>query len=89
MHIQLPQEFIVRREMLALQDFGRSLLERIGAGEVILAKHRVAKQRDQWPRMIEVVWHERPYLIYERDLTEQAEPVGQTKEGPPRSMFAS
>jgi hypothetical protein len=35
--MQLPGEFVVRREIQAIQHFGQSMLERIPLGEVILA----------------------------------------------------
>ena len=38
MEIELPQEFIVRREIYAIQLFGRNLLEQIPPGAVILAE---------------------------------------------------
>ena len=68
--MQLPEEFVLRSEIHAIQNFGQSLLERIPVGEVILADcHSI------YARMIDVVWQERRYLVFERDLTERAEPV--------------
>jgi hypothetical protein len=82
--MQLPQEFVVRSEIHAIQHFGPSLLERIPRGEVILAD-----RPSPYPRMIEAVWHEKRYLIFERDLKERAEPVGNpTEEDPPEQLLA-
>jgi len=82
---QFPQEFIVRREVHAIQHFGQSLLEPIPAGEVILAECP-----SHYARMIEVVWHQKRYLVFDRDLTERAEPLRKsTEEDPLQSMFAS
>jgi hypothetical protein len=85
MEFQLPQEFIVRREIHAIQHFGQSLLEPIPAGEVILAECP-----SNYARMVEVIWHRQRYLVFDRDLTERAEPLRKsTEEDPLRSMFAS
>ena len=85
MEFELPQEFIVRREIHAIQHFGQSLLEPIPAGEVILAD-----RPSHYAKMIEVVWHERRYLVFDRDLTERAEPLRKsTEEDPTEAMFAS
>lgn len=84
MEIQLPQEFVVRREVHAIQHFGQSLLERIPPSEVIRADRPA-----MYPRMIEVVWQERRYLIFVRDLTERAEPVRKPiDEDPPERVVA-
>jgi len=70
MQIQYPEKFIVCREIHTIQHFGQSLLEPIPAGEVILAE-----RPSSYPRMIEAVWQERRYLIFERDLRERTEPA--------------
>jgi len=85
MEFALPQEFIVRREIHATQHFGQSSLEPIPASEVILAE-----RLSNYARMIEVVWHQKRYLVFDRDLTERAEPLRKsTEEDPTQAMFAS
>jgi hypothetical protein len=68
MDIQLPQEFVLRREVSAIQLFGRSLLERIPPNAVILADRPAAHVR-----MIEAIWKEKRYIVFLRDLEERAE----------------
>lgn len=70
MDIPLPQEFVILREFHAIQHFGNSRIEPIPAGEGILAE-----RPSNYARMVEVVWRNRPYLVFERDLTECAEPL--------------
>ena len=85
MEFELPQEFVVRREIHAIQHFGQGLLEPIPAGEVILAE-----RPSHYARMVEVNWHQSQYLVFDRDLTERAEPLRKsTEEDPLVSMFAS
>jgi len=85
MEFELPQEFIVRREIHAIQHFGQSLLEPIPAEEVILAD-----RPSHYARMIEVVWQQRRYLVFDRDLTERAEPLRKfSEDDPTQTMFAS
>jgi len=85
MEFELPQEFVVRREIHAIQYFGQGLLEPIPAGEVILAE-----RPSHYARMVEVNWHQSQYLVFDRDLTERAEPLRKsTEEDPLPSMFAS
>lgn len=69
MHIQLPQEFVLRREVGAIQLFGRNRIERIPPDAVIFAD-RVSTHA----RMIEVVWNEQRYIVFQRDLEERAQP---------------
>ena len=83
--MQLPEEFVVRREIHAIQHYAHSLLEPIPPGEVILADCH-----SMYARMIEVVWQERRYLVFDRDLTERAEPVRKSvDEDPPERIWAS
>jgi len=83
MEFQFPQEFIIRREVHAIQHFGQSLLEPIPAGEVILAEGP-----SSYARMIEVVWQDKRYLVFDRDLTERAEPVKKpAEEDPPERVW--
>ena len=83
--MQLPEEFVVRREIHAIQHYGHSLLEPIPPGEVILAE-----RASMYARMIEVVWQERRYLVFDRDLTERAEPVRRpVEDDPPERLSAS
>jgi len=85
MNIQLPQEFVLRREVYAIQHFGRSLLERIPPDAIILAD-----RLSTHARMIEVVWKEKRYIVFERDLEERAEPWGIPQdEDPPSGLTAS
>ena len=76
--MQLPREFILRREICAIQLFGRNLLERIPPDAVILADCPSA-----YKRMIEVVWQERRYAVFERDLRERTEPVKKLQDEDP------
>jgi hypothetical protein len=42
-----------------------------------------------YSRMIETVWKDRRYLVFERDLKERAESVRKpTEEDPPEQMWA-
>ena len=68
--IQLPQEFVVRREVYAFPLFGRGALDCIPAGSVVLASCRSTH-----PRMIEVIWQEKHYIVFERDLQDHMEPL--------------
>jgi hypothetical protein len=68
--IQLPQEFVVLEEIFVFQLFGRNALERIPPGAVVLATHR-----SKHKRMIEVIWQEKRYVVFERDLQERMEPL--------------
>lgn len=70
MEIDLPQKFVLRRQVYAFQLFGRQLLERIPAEAVI-----VAESPSMYSSMIEVAWEQRRYLIFERDIRELAEPL--------------
>jgi len=76
--MQFPQDFIIRRELHAIQHFGQSLLEPISAGAIIRAERQSA-----YSRMIEAIWNDKPYLIFERDLTERTEPVEKPVEDSP------
>lgn len=76
--MNLPQEFVVRREIHVIQHFGQSLFEAIPPGEVILAN-----RPSNYARMIEIVWQEKRYLIFARDLAERAEPLRKSVEDPP------
>jgi hypothetical protein len=80
--LDLPQEFVVQREIHAIQHFGQSLYETIPPGEVILAD-----RPSNYARMIEIVWQEKRYLIFARDLAERAEPLGKSvEEDPPERV---
>jgi len=80
MKFQFPQEFIVRRELYAIQHFGQSRLEPIPAGAFIIAERQSA-----YARMSEVVWQGQLYLVFDRDLAERAEPARKSTQ----FMFAS
>ena len=64
--LQLPQEFIVRVEVYG---FGPNL-ERIPPDSVVLAL-----SRSTYKRMIEIVWQEKRYIVFERDLHERMWPL--------------
>jgi len=55
--MQFPQEFIIRREVQAIQHLGQNRLESISEGEITLAESRSA-----YSRMIEAVRQESPHL---------------------------
>ena len=83
MEIDLPQKFVLRRKAYAFQLFGRQLLERIPGGALILAE----RHSSDYVSMIEVVWEERRYLVFERDLRELTEPLSKRpEEDPPGDM---
>lgn len=67
---QLPQEFVVQREVYTFPLLGRSVLECIPPGAVVLASRRSTHKR-----MIEVTWQEKRYVVFERDLQERMEPL--------------
>lgn len=68
--LQLPQNFVVRREVYVFQLFERSALKRIPPDTVILVSHRSTHKR-----MIEVIWEEKWYVAFERDVHERMEPL--------------
>ena len=63
-----PLEFVLCDEICAIQLFGRNRLECIARGSVI-----IAEQASTYARMIEIVWREKRYLVFERDLEERAQ----------------
>jgi len=75
----LPREFIVRREVYAIQFFGRNLLERIPPDAVVLAD-----RPSPYKCMIEVVWQGRRYVVFERDLRERTEPAKKPEDEDPQ-----
>lgn len=68
--LQLSQNFVVRREVYVFQLFERSALQRIPPNTVIFASHRSTHKR-----MIEVIWQEKWYIVFERDVHERMEPL--------------
>lgn len=68
--MQLAQELILSREICAIQLFGHGLLERMPAGSIILVD-----SPSTYARMVEVVWHQRRYIVFQRDLEERTEPA--------------
>jgi len=84
MHIRLPQEFVTRRELGAIQLFGHNRIERIPPDAIILAD-----RPSTHARMIEVVWNEKRYIVFQRDLEERAEPCNPQEEDPPSDFVAS
>jgi hypothetical protein len=82
--LRLPQEFVTRRVVGAVQLFGRNRIERIPPDAVILA-HRPSTHA----RMIEVTWNEKRYVVFQRDLEERAEPRNPQQEDPPSDLVAS
>jgi hypothetical protein len=81
---RLPQEFVLRRGVYATQLFGQNSLERIPPDTVILAD-----RPSTHARMIEVVWNEKRYVVFQRDLEERAEPRNPQQEDPPSDLVAS
>jgi hypothetical protein len=67
---ELPQKFIVLSEVYAFRLYGRSVLACIPAGAVVLASCRSTHKR-----MIEVIWQEERYVVFERDLQERMSPL--------------
>jgi hypothetical protein len=69
--MHFPQEFVLQREILAVQLFGdgqgHAHMEQI-PGEA----HLVADCPSQYARMIEILWQDRRYIAFERDLEERA-----------------
>jgi hypothetical protein len=84
MDMRLPQEFVVRREVVAVQLFGRNRIERIPPDAVILAD-----RHSTYARMIEVVWNDKRYVVFQRDLEECAQPCNPQEEDPPSDCAAS
>ena len=74
MYFQLPQEFVLRSEVCAIQLFGRNLLECIPPSTVILAD-----RPSTHTRMIEVLWKQKRYIVFQRDLEELANLVSLNK----------
>jgi len=68
--IQLPQEFVALRDVYVFQLFGRNGLEPIPPGAVILAA-----RHSSYVRMIEAIWQDKEYIVFERDLRECMVPV--------------
>ena len=66
--LRLPQSFVVRREVYVFQLFGRSALQRIPPGAVILASHRSTHERM-------IIWQEKRYVVFERDVQERMSPL--------------
>lgn len=84
MDIRLPQEFVLRSEVCAIQLFGRNLLECIPTSMVILAE-----RPSTHTRMIEVLWKEKRYIVFQRDLEELAEPRQPEQEHQPSSNLVA
>ena len=84
MDIRLPQDFVIRREVGAIQLFGRNRIERIPPDAVILAD-----RPSTHARMIEVVWNEKRCIVFQRDLEERAQPCSPQEEDPPFDLVAS
>lgn len=68
--MQFAREVVLRKEIWAIQLFGHILLERIPPGSVI-----VVDRPSTYTRMIEVVWQEKRYIVFQRDLEERTETV--------------
>lgn len=68
--LQLPQEFVVLIEVYAFPLYGRGVLACIPPGAVILASCRSTHKR-----MIDVIWQEKRYVVFERDLQERMSPL--------------
>lgn len=68
--MQLARKVVVRNDICVVQLFGRNHLERIPSGSVVLADCP-----STYERMIEVVWQEKRYAMFQRDLEERTEPA--------------
>ena len=72
--MHFPQELVLQREILAFQLFGdthgHTHLEQIPCDALI-----VADRPSNYTRMIEILWHERRYIAFERDLEERGVPA--------------
>jgi hypothetical protein len=77
MENQRPR-YVLQREIVAIQVFGRYLLEKIPPGSMILVSGHTTRER-----MLVVLWEDREYIMFERDLKERATPVGQQKDEDP------
>ena len=84
MDIRLPQDFVLRSEVCAIQLFGRNLLECIPISTVILAD-----RPSTHTRMIEALWKEKRYIVFQRDLEELAEPSQPEQEPMPTSNLVA
>ena len=67
--MQFDRKLVLRDQICAIQLFGRKVLELIPAGSSIFAEHP-----SSYVRMIEVVWQEKRYLVFQRDLEERTRP---------------
>ena len=65
-----PLDSLVHCEICVIQLFGRNRLECIAPGCVITVQGTSA-----YTRMAEIVWREKRYLAFERDLDERTQPV--------------
>ena len=79
--LQLPEEFVVQFEVVAYPLEGHGVLECIPPGAIILASCRSIHEH-----MIEVVWQEKRYVVFERDLQDRMRPLvePEPEDDPPR-----
>lgn len=68
--LQLPREFVVGSEVYAFSLNGRGVLECIPAGTVILASRRSTPKS-----MVEILWPDKPYVVFERDIRDRMQPL--------------
>jgi len=66
--MQDSRELVVDDEICAIQLFGRSTLECIPPGSVI-----AVQEASKYARMVEILWCEKRYLAFERDLEERTQ----------------
>jgi len=59
---------MLREEICAVQLFGRSLIECIPRGSVILVEGP-----STYVRMLEIIWEGKRYSVFQRDLEERTE----------------
>lgn len=59
---------MLREEICAVQLFGHNLLECIPRGSVISVE-----RASTYVRMVEVIWQDKRYIVFQRDLEERTE----------------
>lgn len=68
--MQSGQEVLLRDDICAVQLFGHNQFERIPKGSVVLAD-----RASTYARMFEVIWRQKRYIVFQRDLEERTEPA--------------
>lgn len=68
--MQFARELMLRDEICAVQLFGHNVFERIPRGSVIFVD-----RPSTYVRMVEVIWQDKRYIVFQRDLEERTESV--------------